>query len=411
MTPDSYPRTHFDHFAHHERAQSDEAWRELREQCPVAWTEANGGHWVIAGYASASAALRDWETFSSARTDPATTGLTIGDAPMPLLYPEELDPPEWKPVRRILAELLSPGAVERLRPRIKYWVTDSIDRFIETGSAELAHELAVPVPSKVTMEWLGWPEDEWMPAASIFHEMGRHAHGTDGFEQAAINFGWLAGRIREELAERRARPSGDVLSVIANREIDGIPISLDDASAVVLLTIGGGVDTTTALTSAALVHFGQHVDDRRRLLEQPDLLKSATEEMLRVYPPARTHARTVTHDTEFGGCPMRAGDRVLISEVSGCHDADEFPNAEKFVIDRFPNRHLAFGVGIHRCPGSHLARLEFEETMTQVLQRMPDYVLAADDVVEYPNWAAIGGWAAIPVTFAPGKRINGKQEK
>ena len=157
------------------------------------------------------------------------------------------------------------------------------------------------------------------------------------------------------------------------QEIDGERIPRDVAEALIFMVIGGGVDTTTALTSAALLHLHQFPDDRARLLHEPDLLDSATEEFLRVYPPARTHARTATEDFEFVGCPIRKGDRVLLSEVSAGHDGRAFPDADQFQIDRFPNRHLAFGAGIHRCPGSHLARITFTEIIREVLERIPDY--------------------------------------
>jgi cytochrome P450 len=249
------------------------------------------------------------------------------------------------------------------------------------------------------MEWLGWPEDEWIAAASTFHDMARHEYGSPSFIDAGRRFGWLAKRIHEEVAERRRAPRDDVLSAIANADLDGKAITAEDAEAMVLLLIGGGVDTTTALTSAALVHLGHDLELRARLVAEPTLLRGATEEFLRVYPPARTHARTVTRDVELAGCPMRAGDRVLLSEASACHDAAMFPDADRFDPERAPNVHVAFGVGLHRCPGAHLARLEFAEVITAVLERIPDYALG--EAMEYPNWAAIGGWAAIPVTFPP----------
>jgi cytochrome P450 len=395
------PVVEFDHFAHRSLSESDEAWRDLRERCPVAWTEANGGHWIVTRYDEVATAFRDWETFSSARNHPSRSSLTIGEPPMPLLVPEELDPPAWHPYRRILAELLSPKAVQRMRPRVVHWVTHHVDRIVAAGAGDLAHDLAVPVPAHVTMEWLGWPQDEWMEAAAVFHDMARHPWESPAFAEAGLKFGWLAGRIREEVTERRERPRDDVMSTIAHHDVDGEVISVDDACAMVLLAIGGGVDTTTSLTSAALVHLGRHPDDRRRLLEDRSLLPAATEEFLRVYPPARTHARTVARDTVLGGCPMQAGDRVLLSEVSACHDEREFPDADRFVLDRSPNRHVAFGMGIHRCPGSHLARLEFTEMLTQVLDRMPGYVLDEEGTVEYPNWSAIGGWGRIPVRVTP----------
>jgi cytochrome P450 len=398
--PARCPVVSFDHFTHVTLEGSDTAWRELRQEHPVAWTEANGGHWIISGYDEVADAFRDWETFSSARVDPAISSLSIGDARMPLLVPEELDPPEWHEYRTILARLLSPHAVKRLRPRVRHWVEHHVDAFIERGQADLAHELAVPVPSSVTMEWLGWPEDEWTKAAGTFHQMARHEYLSPGFIEAGRQFGWLAKRIHQEVALRREEPRDDALTVIATHEIDGRRISAEYAEAMVLLVIGGGVDTTTSLTSAALVHLGRDPELRARLRHDRSLIPMATEEFLRTYPPARTHARTVARETEFGGCTLRAGDRVLLSEVSACHDEAAFPDAQSFVADRSPNRHPAFGLGIHRCPGSHLARLEFAEILDVVLDRLPDYEL--QDVAEYPNWAAIGGWATITVAFPPG---------
>ena len=399
------PAVDFDVYAHPSMAASDAAWHELRGRCPVSWTPSNGGHWTLAGYDAVAAAFRDWETFSSERTDPGRCAISIAGSALPLMLPEEANPPRWHGYRRILAELLSPNAVERLRPRIEYWVDHHIDRFIESGAAELAHDLAVPVPSVVTMEWLGWPRDEWMPAASTFHDMSKDVPGSETYLAATARFKWLSERVDEEVASRRRRPRDDAMSRIVAHEVDGATLSAEDAASIVMLTIGGGVDTTTALTSAALVHLGRHPDDRSRLIAEGGLLESATEEFLRVYPPARTHARTVARDTEFGGCAMHVGDRVLLSEISANRDDAAFPDAEDFVIDRFPNRHVSFGVGIHRCPGSHLARLEFKTMIRRVMDRLPGFVLDEAGIAEYPNWSMLGGWAAIPVTFAPGTRL------
>ena len=152
-------------------------------------------------------------------------------------------------------------------------------------------------------------------------------------------------RIREEVALREHSPRDDAMTAITHHEIDGERIPRETAESIVFMTVGGGVDTTTALIGAALLHLSQFPDDRQRLLDEPDLLVTATEEFLRFYPPARTHARTVTEDFEFAGCPMRKGDRVLLSEISSGRDEHAFPDADAFVIDRNPNRHLSFGVG------------------------------------------------------------------
>jgi len=397
------PVVDFDVFASHTLADNDAAWKQLRG-CPVAWTPHNGGHWVLSGYEVVAQAFRDWETFSSARTDPEVSSITISGARLPLLVPEELDPPEWHGYRRVLAAMLSPQAAERLRPRARYWSRRCIDAVIETGRCELVSELIFPVPASVTLEWLGFPESDWPGFSHAFHDAAAYPHGSPEYKAAARATVEVLRRVTEEVAARWDDDRGDGLSTITHAEIDGARISQEMAERLVFMTIGGGVDTTSALASAALLHLHRHPGDRARLLTEPDLWDSATEEFLRVYPPARTHARTVTRDVEFAGCPMKAGDRVLLSELAAGRDPEAFPSADEFVIDRFPNRHLAFGAGIHRCPGSHLARVTFRELLGEVLERIPDYRIVDADVVEYPNWSMIGGWARLPAEFTPGRR-------
>jgi cytochrome P450 len=399
------PVIDFDHYRQRSLSESDGAWQRVRAQCPVAWTEANGGHWVVAGYQEVAQAFKDWETFSSARTNPEFSSLTVGNLRIAPLYPEELDPPEWQPLRRILNELLSPAAVRRLQPRIEHWVTHYIDQVIESGHSEMAADIACPIPAAVALELLGFPPSDWGRISNAFHGTASLDRKTPAFAQAVDDLDWVSLRVREELAKRRRAYEDDALSFIASHEVDGQPIAPGDAEALVLLVVGGGVDTTTALASAALVHLSRHPELRAALANEPGILDSGTEEFLRMYPPARTHARTAARDTELGGCLIARGDRVLLSEVSACHDERAFADADRFIVDRFPNRHAAFGLGIHRCPGSHLARAQFKEIMRQVLRRMPDYVVDVEQIAEYPNWSSIGGWARIPATFTPGSRL------
>jgi cytochrome P450 len=398
------PVVDFDLFAATDREGSDEAWREVREQCPVAWTERNGGHWIVNRYEEVATAFRDWEHFSSARTNPKYCAITLGDSVLPLLTPEEIDPPDWYPLRRILAELLSPKASERLRPRVAHWVAHHLDEVIESGICDFVHDLACPVPAAVTLEWLGFPPSDWRAMSAAFHDTAAYTKGSPEFARASAAFPPVLGRISEELEDRRREPRDDAMTAIAYHEIDGEQIPRDVAESIVFMTVGGGVDTTTSLIGAALLHLCQFPDDRRRLLEDRDLLGTATEEFLRFYPPARTHARTVTTDLVFAGCPMRQGDRVVLSEISAGRDEAAFPDAAHFVIDRLPNRHLSFGMGIHRCPGAHLARIEFTEILDAIFTRMPDYEIDLDAVVEYPNWSVIGGWGRMPAVFTPGPR-------
>jgi cytochrome P450 len=395
------PVADFDVLAPTTLAANDEAWRSIRSTSPVAWTPRNGGHWIISGYDEVAEAFRNWEVFSSARTDPKVSSITISDSYIPPLVPEEMDPPEWRPVRRVLAVQLSPAASERLRPRARHWAAVCLDAVIGSGRCELVTQFAFPVPAAVTLEWLGFPPSDWEMMSHAFHDPAAYPHGSPEQARAGEAFLAVLGRVKDEVAARVVRPRPDGLTAIVQSEIEGETISRELAEALVFMTIGGGVDTTSALASAALLHLHQHPGDRARLLADRELLEPAIEEFLRLYPPARTHARTVAKDVDFAGCPMRAGDRVLLSETAAARDPKVFEDPERFVIDRFPNRHLSFGAGIHRCPGSHLARIVFTEMMNEVLDRMPDYRIVDEEIVEYPNWASIGGWAQLPAIFTP----------
>ena len=402
------PLVDFDFHVPTTREDSDAAWRSVREECPAAWTDtaAVGSHWVLSGYEAVWEAFRDWEHLSSARTDPERCAIALGDAKMPQLIPEETDPPEWYGYRRILAVLLAPQPVEKVRPRVRYWSNHYIDQFIEAGSCELTSDLAVAVPAAVSLEWLGFAPADWSMIAFAFHDIAAYPIGSPEFHTAMAALGTVMECVREEVVARRREPRDDALTAIACAEIDGERVSQEIAESLAFQTVGGGVDTTTSLIGAALLHLSRFPDDRARLLEDPDLIGLATEEFLRFYPPARTHARTVVKDVEIAGCPIRAGDRVLLSEASAGRDEAAFPDADRFVIDRSPNRHLSFGVGIHRCVGSNLARLEFGEVMRAVLQRIPDYTIDEARVVEYPSWGVIGGWSQMPAVFTPGSRLS-----
>jgi cytochrome P450 len=395
------PVIDFDVFKATTRAESNESWREARRMGPVVRTNNHDGLWMMTRYDEVCAAFRDWETFSSARTNPELSSVAVTTGPAPLLVPEELDPPEWQGYRRIVAELLAPHVAESLRPRARYWSNRYLDKVIGLGRCDLVTDLAVPVPAAVIMEFLGFAEAQWLPVATVFHDVSAYPPGHPTREVALPRYAGVLDAVADELAERRTRPREDALTTIAQATIDGAPIDERMATLLVFMVLGGGVDTTTSLVSAALVHLEADRALRDELQDDPGLLTTATEEFLRYYPPARTHTRTVASDTTVAGCPMRAGDRILLSEVSANHDELAFDAPHEFQADRFPNRHVSFGMGRHRCPGSHLARVEFTEMLTTVLQRMPDFEIDGGGAVEYPSWAMIGGWSSIPVVFTP----------
>jgi cytochrome P450 len=168
-----------------------------------------------------------------------------------------------------------------------------------------------------------------------------------------------------------------------------------------VVLVGGGVDTTTSLTSSALVHLNRDRDLRRRLIDEPELIVTATEEFLRLYPPLTTIGRTARRDTRLRGCSVGAGDPVLVSRHAANYDPAQFGEREQFDAERFPNRHVSFGLGPHRCVGSHFARVQFHEMIAQILRRMPDYELEEDAIAPYPDGGFAQGWISLPTRFRP----------
>jgi cytochrome P450 len=277
---------------------------------------------------------------------------------------------------------------------------------VESGSAELVSDLTFPVPAAVTLDWLGFPTSDWAMISHAFHDSTAHPHGSPEALRGRAAFQLVLERVAEEVDARLDRPRDDALTHLVQVEVNGVRLPRATVESLAFILIAGGVDTTSALAGSALLHLHAHPDDRARLIAEPGLLDVATEEFLRFYPPARTHARTVTKDVEFGGCQLRAGDRVLLSETSSGRDSAQFPDADIFVIDRAPNPHIAFGRGVHRCVGAHLARIVFHELMREVLERIPDYRLIDDAIVEYPNWSVTGGWSQLPAVFTPASRVS-----
>ena len=359
-----HPTVDFDLFGAVTPPSSDASWVEPREHCPVAWSERHGGFWVISGYDEVAAAFRDWEHFSSARTDPEVSSIVLGAEP-----PPAADARGDRPARLVpgapgpLGAAGAPGRRAAAATRAEHWTTHFIDQFIEAGECEFTHELSVPVPGAVTLEWLGFPEDDWRMITDAFHDVAAYSarHPRARAAQAAV-------RQRDGAHPRggrrcaSTRPRDDAMSAITHHEIDGERIPRETAESIVFMTVGGGVDTTTALIGAALLHLSQFPDDK----PSPARRARPARDRDRGVPPllpAGPHARPHRHRRlRVRGLPDAQGrPRAAQRDLVGARRARRFPDADAFVIDRNPNRHLSFGVGIHRCVGSHLARIEFAE--------------------------------------------------
>lgn len=400
----------FDHHSATATADPVGYYEAFRKKCPVGRSDAHDGFVYITRYDDVFRVARNDELFSSSRASMdgrEGTAIVIPSGPGldNFQFPLELDPPDSIEYRNLLNPLLTERAVEEMRPMIKKHATRIVDEFIESGSTDFVRDLTNPLPSCVTLDWLGFPEEDWARIGVPVHDIFVALPGSERLQRGGEGLAYMEQRLRELIRLRRDEPKDDALSwLVHQKKSDGTEFTEAEILSTTGLLIAGGVDTTTSLTGSVLVHLSQHPEQRQKLLEAPDLLEAATEEFLRVFAPTTSMARTLTADTEVSGCPVKTGERILLPWVAANHDPEVFDNPREVQLDRDATRHLAFGTGSHRCPGSHLARAMFHEMIGQVLTRMPDYEVDVEGLVGYPSRGTASGWDEIPATFTPGKR-------
>jgi cytochrome P450 len=396
----------FDHhspkFARHNR----EILRDLQTTCPVAWTSAHGGYWVASDYDAVATFSRDDDLFASGKDfgNGVRRGVSIPETPGQAI-PIETDPPEFYGYRRLLNPWFAPGAVAKLEPTIRDVADALVDRVIEAGRFDVVLALTNPLPAIMTLHILGLPIDDWARYAMPMHEIMYTPPGPE-FNRVGAAYLDIAVAIVETIEQRRKDPKDDLLSYLAHADIDGRPLTDDELGGIVNLVIAGGVDTTTAVTSNALIYLSQNREARQQLIDDPERRKLACEEFLRYYSPIQALGRTITTDVEVKGQQLQAGERVLICWAGANQDPEMFENPDDVVLDRFPNKHTAFGLGLHRCVGSTLARAQILAMLDVVLERMPDYTVDEAGVQRYPSLAIVNGCITIPATFTPGPKVG-----
>jgi cytochrome P450 len=381
---------------------------DLRRRCPVAWNQNYGGFWFVTSYDAVAQIARDGDTFAHKYEPDAPDGVNYqGEmgVPRPEGQPAlgigEVDGPYHLALRHALAPFFSPGAVERMRPFMEQSVHWFLDQRIEDGRMDLVLDYASPVPAILTMRLMGLPHDNWRLYANLFHSVMAVPQDSDEYAAAIAEVPAMMEGLLAFTAARRADPGDDLTSFLVQFEFDGQ--RLDDAQLLNILwnLIGGGVDTTTSQTALSMLHLGTHPELRQQLIDDPGLYPTATDEFLRYFSVNQQLSRTVTRDVTLGGQQLRRNDQVVISWLAANHDEDEFARADEVVLDRARNRHVAFGLGPHRCIGSHLARVMFEVMVKAVLDRIPDYVVDVGGVQQYLGNPSMTGLGKLPVTFTP----------
>ncbi len=395
-------------FDHNTILDPVKAYAELRELGPLVWSESNGGFWVATSYELVAEVTAHPELYSSAlRIDedgcpagglfiPSDNTLNIGP-----MIPTESDPPEWKDYRRLVMRSMSPAAVAEMRPMITTYVKRYIDNIIGRGECDMIDDIASPIPASIMLDRLGLDVDEWETYVEPFHNLIGSVPGSPEAAAAIAGVREIVGQLRGAIQARRGGSGDDLITMVANAEIGEAPITDDNATGVVYTLLTGGVDTTANFLGNAFLHLSEHPETLQALIADHSKLRLAIEEFMRFASPVQAVARTVMSDTVLAGQKLSQGDRILVPFTSANRDESVFTEAETYDYDRYPNPHVGFGRGIHKCAGAHLARAEIEITLTEILERMPDFTIDVANSRPYPNLGVNSGWIKMPATFTP----------
>ncbi len=371
-------------------------WDELRDRCPVAHTERWGGSWLPTRYDDVVAIAHDVDRFSSREITVTPRGYAVGTAAEGIKAPPiSSDPPEHLWARRLILPAFSPKSVAKYEPYTRDLCRSLIDGFIATGTADAAEGYAQQIPVRVIAQMLGI--DESMSDQFTTWVRGVLELGLQDPELRQQSRNELIAFFAAELADRKAHPRDDLISELLAAEVDGEPVSDPHILGTLGLLLIAGIDTTWSSIGSSLWHLATHPDDRARLAREPELIPTAVEEFLRAYSPV-TMARIVNDETEVNGACMHAGDRIVLNFPAANRDPSAFDDADRVLIDRAVNRHVAFGVGIHRCAGSNLARMELRIAIEEWMARIPEFCVADGAVV---TWAGgqVRGPRQLPVVF------------
>ncbi len=356
----------------------------LREAPPVFWTPRRGGHWVVIGHKENYEASRDTEAFSSelsprSMIEMIRPMLPPGIGHVPLATPINLDPPQHTIYRAPLQAAFSPKAMMARKEEIRDLANSLIDQVIEQGHCDFISDIAEPLPVQVFLKMMGLPLERMAEFRELVHEF---LSPMTGPLDAILRMRKVADAMKEEIAARRDDPRDDLISLLWRSEIDGKPMTFELMEDFAVLLFIAGLDTVINGMGYGVRHIASNPDFQDELRANPRLIVEAAEELLRRYT-FTVPSRRVARDLEFGGFPMKEGDSLMLFLPGAGLDPREFAQPETFDMNRENNVHIAFGVGPHRCLGSHLARIELQVIYEQMLARLPAFRLDPDKPAKF----------------------------
>lgn len=339
----------------------DEVLPHMQATCPVARSNVGEGYWVISGYDDVNAVGKDWQTFSSA--DGFMVNRPEG---MPFFAPAEVDPPLQKALRDTLDPFLRKTEMTKIEPGVRAYADSLIDSFIDDGEVELVSRFAEPLPQHVFGSMVSGMNPADMPY--LLQCLSFLAPP----EERAAGFGRAMEYADSYLKERQSQaPRGDIVDALIAFDYEGYGWA-DKIGTMCQLTVGA-IGTTGFAFSGGMHHLATHAADRDALVADRSKLGKAVEEFLRMYTGVAVMARRTTVDTEVGGVKIAAGERVLLNYGAASRDPAVCPHPDQVDINRNAVRHVAFGAGVHRCIGQHMARMVLNIGYDQLLNRIPEF--------------------------------------
>jgi cytochrome P450 len=362
-------------------------FKAMRDNSPVLALE---GSLVLSRKTDIDEALRHPEMFTSNMS-------AVDLKNVRPLIPLQIDPPDHKKFRKLLDPIFAPRFMTAMEEDVAVLVNDLIDRFIERGEVDFSAEFSTPYPSQVFLTLLGLPLDELPRFLAMKDGIIRPDHVTGrpyGSKEADAHQQEVADSIyayfNQVLDERELNPRADLVSRFLSAEVDGHQLTREDILDICFLFLIAGLDTVSATLDCMFSFLSQHPEHRQQLVDDPSLIPSAIEELLRWETPVQMVARAALEDGTFAGCPVKKGDNIVLMLGSANTDDLEVEDAQEVRFDREVNRHIAFGGGIHRCLGSHLARMELRVALREWHRRIPEYSVEPGHTLVYtPNIRSI----------------------
>jgi cytochrome P450 len=367
----------YDHFAQEYVVDPFPLWTRMREEEPIARSEVHGGYYIVSRYDLIREAAADGNLFSSAQS--------TGIPPLPIvgMIPIDIDPPEQREYRRILNPAFNVDFVESREPQVRELAVKLIEPLVGLDEFEVSDALSTQMPPATTLNFIGVPEEDHAVVIKAVDDITR-LRGSDPQEVVEAGMA-LMGAIGKLIESRKANPGNDLVDMImkgryvepgsGTDESKGRELEDHEVIRMIAIILFGAIDTTSLAITGTLYYLATHPEAQDKLRAE-GVSKTAVEEMVRWNCPVQGLGRTVTRDTELGGCPLKEGDKVMLLWAAGNRQPDVFERPDEMDFDRRPNPHLGFGHGPHKCVGLNFGKLMLRVTMEEFLSRIGPFELA-----------------------------------